>query len=245
MAGLVGVTAITGGLCLTGCNDKDKETNDTDSAIRQVYASAVEAGYKGTYEEWLASIKGEKGDKGDKGESGKSAYEIYLGYKVNYTGSEVDWLNDMISGRLMLVVTENVGDVNGDGEVDTVDASIIQRWLEGKYDGEINEAIADVDSNGVVDYRDAKTIQAYTVHKLDSLPLAHKWGDINLDGKVDEADYNLLNNEEGYNSLTDLQKYLGTFGYDYSREEALPLFRQYLDGDIESMAPSTSDIDNE
>ena len=33
------------------------------------YEIALIHGFKGTEEEWLASLKGEKGDKGDKGES--------------------------------------------------------------------------------------------------------------------------------------------------------------------------------
>ena len=36
----------------------------------KIYLLAKDAGYEGTYEEWLASIKGEKGDKGDTGETG-------------------------------------------------------------------------------------------------------------------------------------------------------------------------------
>lgn len=35
------------------------------------YEVAVLNGFKGTEEEWLASLKGEKGDKGDKGDKGE------------------------------------------------------------------------------------------------------------------------------------------------------------------------------
>jgi hypothetical protein len=35
------------------------------------YAIAVSNGYRGTLEEWLASLKGEKGDKGEGGERGE------------------------------------------------------------------------------------------------------------------------------------------------------------------------------
>ena len=73
------ITALaTAGLCiggaflLGGCSsDKDNgNLNTTDEQIRIVYAEAVENGFTGTYEEWLAGIKGEKGDKGEKGEKG-------------------------------------------------------------------------------------------------------------------------------------------------------------------------------
>lgn len=38
---------------------------------KSAYELAVMHGFKGTEEEWLASLKGEKGDKGDKGEQGE------------------------------------------------------------------------------------------------------------------------------------------------------------------------------
>lgn len=37
---------------------------------KSAYELAVEQGYEGTEQEWLASLKGEKGDKGDKGDQG-------------------------------------------------------------------------------------------------------------------------------------------------------------------------------
>lgn len=67
VAGLVCTTAVAGGLCLTGCGNNE---TDAESEIHQIYDKAVAAGYEGTYEEWLASIKGEKGDKGDTGAQG-------------------------------------------------------------------------------------------------------------------------------------------------------------------------------
>ena len=42
--------------------------NSLDVIYTDAYELAVANGYKGTVEEWLASIKGEKGDKGDKGD---------------------------------------------------------------------------------------------------------------------------------------------------------------------------------
>ncbi len=42
----------------------------TDDERYGVYQLAVTQGYEGTYDEWLASIKGAKGDKGDTGEQG-------------------------------------------------------------------------------------------------------------------------------------------------------------------------------
>lgn len=48
-------------LCLTlfGCSNKEK---DDDGSIQyEIYKLANDAGYDGTYEEWLASIAGEDG----------------------------------------------------------------------------------------------------------------------------------------------------------------------------------------
>ena len=58
---------------LTGCG-KDKDSNPSVSKEEteqyEIYKLALESGYNGTYEEWLASIRGAKGDKGDKGNKG-------------------------------------------------------------------------------------------------------------------------------------------------------------------------------
>ena len=71
-----------GGFALAGC-DANKE-NSAEKQMRVVYADAQTNGYTGTYEEWLASIKGEKGD------TGMSAYELAKYY--GFQGTEQDWL---------------------------------------------------------------------------------------------------------------------------------------------------------
>lgn len=55
---------------LAGCNKDDNDTAKNNEKQYEIYKLATEAGYEGTYEEWLLSIKGEKGDKGAKGEKG-------------------------------------------------------------------------------------------------------------------------------------------------------------------------------
>ena len=83
--------AITAGaLGVASCGNKDKNPSAQDSEIRQVYATYVtymEAQGQSplSYEEWLASIKGEKG------EDGKSAYQIWL--ENGHTGTQGDFLN--------------------------------------------------------------------------------------------------------------------------------------------------------
>ena len=55
--------------------------------MEKIYRLAVDNGFSGSYEEWLASIIGPKGDKGD---TGLSAYEIWLA--EGHTGTEADFL---------------------------------------------------------------------------------------------------------------------------------------------------------
>ena len=90
-------------LSVTSC--KTNVTDGRDPSIVAIYnvyvANAAERGEEVlSYEDWLASIKGEKGDVGEKGDDGLSAYEIYKKYHVAYKGSEEEWINDLASGRL-------------------------------------------------------------------------------------------------------------------------------------------------
>lgn len=84
--------------------DKGDKGDQGDSA----YQVAVDNGFEGTEEEWLASLKGDKGDKGDtgekgdkgdtgdqgpqgdKGDTGASAYDIAV--ENGFEGTEEEWL---------------------------------------------------------------------------------------------------------------------------------------------------------
>ena len=57
---------------------------------KSAYTIALENGFVGTEEEWLASIKGEKGDPGTNGADGKSAYQIAV--DGGFEGDETAWL---------------------------------------------------------------------------------------------------------------------------------------------------------
>lgn len=72
------------------------------------YEVAVQNGFVGTEEEWLASLKGDKGDTGNifddltpeqkaeiKGDTGKSAYEISVEH--GFVGTEQDWVNSFLT----------------------------------------------------------------------------------------------------------------------------------------------------
>ena len=69
-------------IMFTGCNDVKEE-----DAQYEIYMLASEAGYTGTYEEWLNSIKGKDG------ENGKSAYEIAL--ENGFKGTVTEWLTSL------------------------------------------------------------------------------------------------------------------------------------------------------
>ena len=59
---------------LVGCggnNDNNRQINNYNKDIYAVYEKYVTSGGDLSYEEWLATIKGEKGDKGDKGDPGE------------------------------------------------------------------------------------------------------------------------------------------------------------------------------
>lgn len=64
---------------------------------KSAYELAVENGYTGTVEEWLASLVGEVGATGESGSpgiNGKSAYEIAV--EKGYQGTEEEWLASLI-----------------------------------------------------------------------------------------------------------------------------------------------------
>ena len=76
--------AVVMGLGLTACNPEESNVrNDEIYAVYQTYAAyAADNGQQVlSYEQWLASIKGEKGDKGDKGDTGATGAQGEKGDK--------------------------------------------------------------------------------------------------------------------------------------------------------------------
>ena len=72
------------GLLMAGCSVEDL---GIDARGKSAYQIAVENGFIGTEQEWLASLKGEDGEYAGKG---LSAYEIAV--KNGFVGSEQEWL---------------------------------------------------------------------------------------------------------------------------------------------------------
>lgn len=70
-------------------NQKAIQTNDPIS--KSAYDIAVDGGYNGTQEQWLASLVGENGKNGN---NGKSAYELAV--ENGYENDEATWLESLI-----------------------------------------------------------------------------------------------------------------------------------------------------
>ncbi len=102
---------------LVSCdNQKTEQVSDGKSA----YELAVEMGYKGTLEEWLASLVGVAGT------SGKSAYEIAL--ENGFEGSESDWLASLVG----LNGKDGVNGTDGTNGKDGKDGSNGKNGVNGK-----------------------------------------------------------------------------------------------------------------
>ena len=95
VAGLsIGTTLITNNAtnsneAVTAGTTISRDSNVTNG--KNAYEIAVEKGYKGTEEEWIASLVGETG------ENGKSAYEIAV--ENGYSGDVKSWLTSLIGAN--------------------------------------------------------------------------------------------------------------------------------------------------
>lgn len=80
---------------------------------KSAYDIWLEAGHTGSQEDFLNWIKGEKGNSGTDGTNGSdgsdgtdgkdglSAYEIYVKYNPDYTGTEEQWINALVNNQLI------------------------------------------------------------------------------------------------------------------------------------------------
>ncbi len=126
---------------VSSCNKPENGANGLSA-----YEVAVKNGYKGTVEQWLASLVGEAGEKG---QVGKSAYDLAVenGYtgtvqqwlvsligdagKNGYTGTEVQWLESLVGP---------IG-ANGADGANGKDGNCIFRMDDGSCFCNINECI--------------------------------------------------------------------------------------------------------
>ncbi len=109
---LISVIVLVFACILVGCDQQDSvagQPGKDGENGKSAYELAVDNGYTGTEEEWLASLVGAKGDKGEQGEqgqpgkdgkdgkNGKSAYELAV--EKGYRGSVDEWLESLIGNN--------------------------------------------------------------------------------------------------------------------------------------------------
>jgi arabinan endo-1,5-alpha-L-arabinosidase len=85
------------------------------------------------------------------------------------------------NGRPMFEIIEypriQYGDVNQDGEVDSLDVTYLKRYILKSKDFELPEyglLAADVDGDGIVDSLDLTYLKRYVLRKVTELPANRK-----------------------------------------------------------------------
>ncbi len=104
---------------------KGGTTTFTVTNGKSAYELAVENGYQGTLEEWLASLVGETGANG---EDGKSAYELAV--ENGYEGTLDDWLESLVGATGAPGAT---GEAGADGK------SAYELAVENGFEGSLEE----------------------------------------------------------------------------------------------------------
>ena len=211
---------------LTACG-KDGQSNTPTIEIGSDgywYINGTKTDYKASGEKGEQGEKGDKGDKGDSGEqgekgdsgekgeqgekgsdgvdgvNGKSAYEIYK-EKYGYEGTEEQWLDDLVNGRLALKDKYTVTfDSDGGSEVKSQEVS------DGK---KANEPDAPTKTGYTFGGWFVKTTEwnflAYTV--TENVTLKAKWV---------ANEYTLKFNSNGGNEIADI---VVTYDGDYTLPE--------------------------
>ena len=101
---------------------------------KSAYELAVEKGYTGTLDEWLASLvgaQGAAGSNGTNGTNGKSAYELAV--EKGYTGTLDEWLASLVGAQ---------GAAGSNGTNGTNGKSAYELAVENGYTGTLTEWIA-------------------------------------------------------------------------------------------------------
>ena len=134
---------------LAGCNDNNDPVTENLTEQEKIYKLAVESGYEGTYEQWLATIKGAKGDKGDDGHTpvitiGNDGYWYVDGVSTTVkatgqTGSKGDDGKTWLSGTR---APNNDNGNDGDFYFNTLSKVIYE-----KVDGEWESVVTIVNGN--------------------------------------------------------------------------------------------------
>lgn len=84
-----------------------------------------------------------------------------------------DFVDGVCSRCGAVEVIVELGDVNGDGRVDTTDAKLVMQYDLGMFgDAALNMSVADVNGDGRVDTTDAKIIMQYDLGLITEFPKA-------------------------------------------------------------------------
>lgn len=173
--------------------------NSIDTLILSDYAIAVKNGFKGTEEEWLASLKGEKGDKGEKGEKGNKGdpgvLEAHSGINalnhrvVNVASPEAD--TDAATKGYVAAAAAPAGYGLGTTSKELTKADDLNNiWQNGNYwwnlSAPVNAPVFDYDTQGAygymrVDSRDngsfTQTIRSFHAPNIGITVIRTKIGD--------------------------------------------------------------------
>ena len=94
--------------------------------------------------------------------------------QINYAGTEEDWAQvskDVeLAPETEIVFYDTIGDVNGNGYIDNIDATVILMYDAGIIDlDSAQKAVADVNGDGNFDNLDATMILKYDAGIIDEL----------------------------------------------------------------------------
>ena len=95
-----------------------------------------------------------------------------------------------------------IGDTNKDGKINVVELTLMNRYIKANYELSFVEKYAlDLDLDGKVGVRDLLLMRKHLANYIDTLPREDDVaaqipdsfiGDVNLDGAIDEKDFNLI-----------------------------------------------------
>lgn len=106
------------------------------------------------------------------------------------------------------------GDVSRDGVINSWDATLIRKFISGTGNGfdPVQYELADVNGDGEITGLDATLIQYAVVHAIDfdgkkQIKNVTLFGDVSKSGKIEQADYDILNSYlDGNMELDNIQK---------------------------------------
>ncbi len=216
-----------------GVDGREVEFQTTDTHIQWRYETDDNSDtWKNLVE--LSALKGEKGDTGATGETGKSAYEIYCSYKPFYRKNELQWMNDLVNGKVVPVWTKEEFDNSTWSKIVTG----IRKYINN-MEVSTDLGVLDIYEDGQINMIDYNLYMSYMMSNVEiNNSHQYKIGDINMDNVINEDDYNTLVSLMGSSYQVDkVLQYIqigAIAGYgndDYSKI----LLRDYLDGKIDRL----------